>query len=104
MVVEIEAGEPGTRVTFDVERVWKGPVTKRFSLYVWESSTEKPHFTKDQHQLGFAHKLTDLPARQGLGLKPADGIIYAPLQCTDPSSLPPNLERELGPGHAPKAQ
>jgi hypothetical protein len=104
-VVEItKAGEMGTRVTFDVDRVWKGSVPKRFTLYVWASSPEMPHFTKDQHQLAFAHKLTDPPARLGLGVKSTDGVVYAPVQCTDPSSLPPDLERELGPGHAPKGE
>jgi hypothetical protein len=104
-VVEItKAGEMGTRVTFDVERVWKGSVPKRFTLYVWESSPEMPHFTKDRHQIALVHKLTDLPARQGLGLTASDADVYVPLQCTDSSSLSPDLERELGPGHAPKGQ
>src|SRR4030095_12875223 len=32
----------GYRATFDVERVWKGPVGKRFDLYVWELAAEVP--------------------------------------------------------------
>jgi hypothetical protein len=40
-VVEItRASGAGYRATFDVDRVWKGAVSRRFDLYVWEIPTE----------------------------------------------------------------
>ena len=32
-------GEEGYRATFEVNRVWKGPVSQRFDLYVWGRSS-----------------------------------------------------------------
>jgi hypothetical protein len=36
--------EVGYRATFDVDRVWKGPVSRRIDLYLWELPPEGPRF------------------------------------------------------------
>src|SRR5688572_28161125 len=51
VVETTRTAELGYRVTFDVARVWKGAVPKRFDVYVWELAPEMPRFDrgKDQH-------------------------------------------------------
>lgn len=43
------------RATFEVERVWRGSVTRHFDLYVWEHATETPRFELDDEYVVFAH-------------------------------------------------
>jgi len=103
-VIEItRVGDLGYRATFEVNRVWKGSVPKRFDLHVWELSPEMPRFEKGHRYVALAKTMTDPPVRQGLGLGATDAIAFTPTPCSDPPSLAPGLERDLGPGYAPKS-
>ena len=57
-VVEITrtADHLGYRATFEVDRVWRGSLTKRFDLYVWEMEPEKPRFEVDHQYVAFEPK------------------------------------------------
>ena len=100
-VVEItRMGDVGYRATFDVDRVWKGSVSRRMDLYVWELSPEIPRFEAGHHYIAVAHKLTDSRTRAGVGLDQSDVVAFTPVQCSD--SLSPDIARELGPGRPPK--
>lgn len=102
-VIEIiRVGDFGSRATFDVNRVWKGSVPKRFDLYVWERSAEMPRFQKGQRYVALGKTLTEPRIRQDLGLAGSDTVVFAATQCSDPQSLSPDIERELGPGYGPK--
>jgi hypothetical protein len=101
-VVEItRTAELGYRASFEVERVWKGSVTKRFDLYVWELDPEIPRFIVGRHYLALAKKLVSAPARRGAGLGDSNTLAFTPVQCSDPDSLAPNIIRDLGPGQPP---
>src|SRR5687768_16450025 len=39
-----QVADAGVRVTFNVDRVWKGSVPKRFDVYVWQLDSEMPRF------------------------------------------------------------
>src|SRR5262245_46823609 len=43
-------------VTFDVDRVWKGPVTKRFSIHNFDLTADRYSFGAGRRYLVFAHK------------------------------------------------
>jgi hypothetical protein len=64
----------GYWATFEVDRVWKGSVSKRFDLYVWELAPEIPQFEMGRHHLVAAQRLTDPRARQGTGLSGSDRV------------------------------
>jgi hypothetical protein len=94
--------ELGYRATFDVDRVWRGSVTRRFDLYVWELAPEIPRFEVGKRYLALAKHLTDPRARQGVGLGNTDRDVFTPAQCGDPLSLAPNILGELGVGQPPR--
>jgi hypothetical protein len=99
--VEItRTGDAGYRATFDVDRVWKGSVPRRFDLYVWELSAERPRFEAGHHYIALAQKVTDNRTRQGVGLDHSDMVAYTPVQCSD--SLAPDIAAGLGEGRPPK--
>lgn len=93
--------ELGYRATFDVDGVWKGSVSKRFDLYVWELAAELPTFAVGHHYVAIAKTLVDPRARQGAGLGGTDIVAFTPVQCSDAFSLSPNLVRDLGPSQPP---
>jgi len=98
----IRTSESGYRATFAVERVWKGTVTKRFDLYVWELNTEIPRFEVGQHYLALATRLVASREREGAGVPGSDAVAFTPVHCSDALSLDPDLVRYLGAGLAPK--
>ena len=100
-VVEItRTGDAGYRATFDVDRVWKGSVPRRFDLYVWELSAERPRFEAGHRYVALAQKLTDSRTREGVGLGQSDLVAYTPTQCSD--SLAPDIAVGLGAGRPPQ--
>jgi hypothetical protein len=102
MVVAVtRTGDVGYRATFDVDRVWKGAVPKRFDLYVWELSPEVPRFEAGHLYLALARKLLTGPERDGAGVPSADGVAFTPVACSEPS-LDLDLARYLGAGLPPK--
>ena len=101
VVAVTRTAELGYRATFDVDRVWKGSVTKRFDLYVWELAPEVPRFETGHQYIALARKLVAPQERKGAGLDKTDLIAFTPVQCSDPDSLAPDIARELGPGRAP---
>jgi hypothetical protein len=54
----LQSGRPGPIVGFNVERVWKGKVTKLFTVYNFSRSLELMHFSVGQSYLVFAHHAT----------------------------------------------
>jgi hypothetical protein len=93
--------ELGYRATFDVDGVWKGSVSKRFDLYVWELAAEVPTFARGRHYVAIAKTLDDARARQGAGLGGMDTVAFTPVACTDSLSLSPSLIQDLGPSKPP---
>jgi hypothetical protein len=91
--------ENGYRATFDVERVWKGSVPKRFEVYVWELAGEMPQFTLERHIVALAQRLTDPRVRAGAGLAGTDTVAFTPTACSH--ALTPTFERDLGRGYPP---
>lgn len=92
----------GYRATFDVDRVWKGAVTKRFDLYIWELNPELPRFELGQQYLALAGRLVTSREREGAGIPASNTVAFTPVQCSDPPSLDPDLGRHLGAGSPPK--
>jgi hypothetical protein len=95
--------DTGYRATLEVDRVWKGSVTKRFDLYIGELAAEIPRFEIGHHYLALARKLVTAHERKSVGLDQDDVVAFTPVACSDPLSLPPDLARELGPGRVPPA-
>jgi hypothetical protein len=101
-VVEVtRTGDEGARVTFEVDRVWKGSVSKRFDVYLWDPEPETPRFgPPGEPYVVAAAPLSNLRARQGVGLRETDALAFAPVQCS--GALSPDVVRELGAGQPPK--
>jgi hypothetical protein len=72
--------EYGVRVTFDVDRAWKGDVPKRFDLYVWQLNSEAATFQFQQPYIVFADRMDDRQ-RQGVGLTAPDPIGFTATSC-----------------------
>ena len=101
VVALTRTGEYGTRATFDVDRVWKGSVSKRFDLYLWDLESETPRFgPPGEHYVVAAAPLKNLRVRRGVGLGETDAIAFAPVRCS--GALSPDIVRELGAGQPPK--
>ena len=105
-VVEItRTADLGYRASFEVDRVWRGSITKRFDLYVWEMEPEKPRFEVNHQYVAFAQRLSTR-ARQGVGLSETAPVAFTPVTCSDGYSLSADRVREtiqeLGPGKPPK--
>jgi hypothetical protein len=100
-VVEVtRTAELGYRATFEVDRIWKGAVSKRFDLYVWELAPETPRFEVGRHYVALAIRLTDSVSRQRAGVIGTETVAYSPVFCSN--SLSPDIVRELGIGEPPK--
>ena len=102
VVAVTRVAEAGYRATFAVDRVWKGTVTTRFDLYVWELSSELPRFEVGQQHLALARRLMTSRELDGVGLQHTDAVAFTPVQCSDSPSLDPDLIRHLGAGLPPK--
>ena len=96
-----EISEVGYRATFDVERVWKGSVPARVSLYVPYTQPEGPQFLLAQRRVVLARTVNDAHIRQVLAI-PGSGAFLMAVSCSDPTVLSPDIERELGTSHPPQ--
>jgi hypothetical protein len=91
----------GVRVTFNVDRVWKGSVPKKLDLYIAIIDSEMPRFEFGRRYVAFATKMNDR-SRQGVGLTANDGVAFRPIQCgalaydSDRSAV-----RDMGEGQPP---
>lgn len=103
-----QIGDLGVRVSFKVDRVWKGPVSKRFDLFVYQLDGEAARFEFQRSYIVFSHRMSDR-ARQGVGLTERDpiaftatcGAVPAPTrERPDPNAS--KILRELGEGQPAK--
>jgi hypothetical protein len=102
IVVEIvRAGDLGYRATFEVDRVWKGAVSKRFDLFVSERSPEIGRHHEGEHYIVFATPMVDPVFRKDVGLAGDITVAFTPSPCTDPVSLGPDVLSDLGAGYEP---
>ena len=88
------------RVTFEVDRVWKGSVTKRFDLYVAGLEEGVRSFQMGQWSVVTATRVTDRRARQEFGLGSTSNAAFKAPICSD--ALSPEIRAQLGPGYPPK--
>lgn len=89
------------RATFDVDRVWKGSVSKRIDIYVWQlQSAEMPRYEKDGEYVVLARRLTDPRVRKAVGLGDSNVAAFTAPSCAD--ALSPKIREELGLGSPPK--
>ena len=101
-VVEKTTGDGTYRATFEVDRVWKGPVPKRLDLHVWQAqSPEMPSYEKGGHYVVLAKRLSDPRVRKAVGLGNSDDAPLTAMHCGD--VLSPTIREELGAGSVPKA-
>jgi hypothetical protein len=96
----VRTSDDGYRATFDVDRVWKGSVSKSIDLYVWDRAGEMPQFVMGRQYLALAHRLIAPGARRDIGLGDTDAVAYAPVTCS--GSLATDIIRDLGPGRPPR--
>jgi TonB family protein len=97
-VVEIvRTAEVGYRATFDVDRVWKGTVLRRFNLHVWELASEVPRIRVGARYVIGASTL-GARAREGAGLGGTEPVAFGPVQC---GALSQTEAESLGPGRPP---
>jgi hypothetical protein len=75
-----QVADMGLRVTFDVERVWKGSVSKRLDLYVWLLDVEMPVFESGRRYVAFATKMTGR-SRTGVGFPANHAPVFEPTSC-----------------------
>jgi hypothetical protein len=101
-VVQVTStGDYGLRATFDVDRVWRGKVPKRFDVYVWYlASAEAPRYSKGESYVVAAMRLSDKRARQGVGLGDSDVVAFTGVPCSDGWKVE-DLDRLSGPGKPP---
>jgi hypothetical protein len=106
-VVEIrQIADASLRITFTVDRLWKGAAAERFDLYVWQLKSENPTFERGKRYAVFAERMPP-PSRQGVGLTDGDPIAFAPTACgaldyRDPEQV--KRIRELGKGQPPRPE
>jgi hypothetical protein len=94
------SSDVGYWATFDVDRVWKGAVSKRIDLYVWLPSPEVPSFEPGGHYVALAKPLTDMGARLAAGVADPEMMAFAPIRCS--AYLAPDIAGELGVGALPQ--
>ena len=98
-------GDLGVRVTFIVDRVWKGSVPKRFDLYVGGRNSETAKFEFQRPYVVFAHRPSQ-EARQDIGLAEQEPIAFSATSCNAvnadirafPNENTSKILRELGEG------
>lgn len=101
-VVEVtKAGELGVRATFEVERVWKGRVYKRFDTYISPpASAETPYYEKDHSYVVIARRLVNQQARANAGFGDSDAVIFTGMACSALYSVD-EFVRAVGRGKPP---
>lgn len=96
-------GEPnmwmGTKITFDVDRVWKGSVGKRVDLYM-NLSPENPQFAVGRRSPVFARFLSR-EEKQRLGLGDTEAPVLTAMMCTGDFSLS-EITATYGAGKSPR--
>jgi hypothetical protein len=92
------------RILFEVDSVWKGPVTKQFIVYVFTRSVEQFEFKVGQKYLVFAHTETE-EERRDLNLDITERQVFVVGSCGDGTREMALLTREeiaeLGRASAP---
>ena len=102
-VVQItRTADLGYRATFEVDRVWKGSVSKRFDLWVYELAPEIPRFEAGHRYVAAAHRMTNVRDREGAGVGTSDAIVFTPAACSDEFTLAKDIDRDLGLGYPPQ--
>ena len=102
-VVEVtDTGEVGSKATFEVERVWRGKVPKRFDVFMWYlASAEAPRYLeKGRCYVVVAKRLEDKRAREGVGLGGSDLVAFTGVPCSDLHTIE-EFVRGIGPGKPP---
>ena len=101
-VVEVtKAGELGVRATFEVERVWKGQVSRRFDVYTSPpASAETPYYEKDHSYVVIAKRLLNEEARANAGFGNSDAVVFTGAVCSGFYSVD-EFVRSLGRGKPP---
>ena len=96
---------PSAIITFDVDKVWKGPVTKQFVVYSFTRTVEPFTFKVGQEYLVFAHAQTEAE-RQDLNLGITERQVFVVGQCGDGTRemamVTPQEIMELGPASGPR--
>jgi hypothetical protein len=101
---DIGSSAVSSAVTFDVDRVWKGPVTKPFTVYIIRS------LDSFEPRLGVKYLVFALRASKDdeRGFGPIDRRVFVLRQCgsgTRPWDLVSNSEvKELGRGRSPASR
>ena len=102
-LVEVtDTGEVGSKATFEVERVWRGKVTKRFDVYVWyPASANAPRYgEKGRSYVVVANRLEDKRRREGVELGGSDVVAFTGVPCSDLYTVE-EFVRQLGRGKPP---
>ena len=104
-VVEVtRTSDEGARVTFEVERVWKGDVPKRIDIYTWYPNPEAPRYDqKGSSYVVAAKPLVEERAREGVGLRDSDAVVFAGLTCSEGFTVQ-DFVRAAGPGKPPAGE
>lgn len=96
----VHIGERVSRVTFEVNRVWKGSVPARVDVYVAEFIAEKPHFSERTESVVLARKLKNAELRRAAGLSDsAAATELEAMTCSDAHE--PNIAQKLGRSYPP---
>jgi len=88
------------RATFEVDRVWKGSVPKRFDLYVAAMEEGIQRFQVGQWSVVTATRIRDRRTRQAFALGSSSTVAFKAPICSD--ALSSEIRRQLGPGYPPK--
>jgi hypothetical protein len=102
-VVEVtRTSELGSRATFEVQRVWRGKVPKRFDVYMWDlASPEAPRFEKmGLSYVVVAKRLENQRARDGVGLGRSNAVAFTGVECSGGHPVE-EFVRGVGPGKPP---
>jgi hypothetical protein len=95
---------PSAIITFDVDKVWKGRVTKRFVVYSFTRTAERFTFKIGQAYLVFAHEQTEAE-RHDLNLGITERQVFVVGQCGDGTRemamVTPQETMQLGPASGP---
>src|SRR3954468_11534683 len=75
-----QVADLGLRVTFNVDRVWKGAVPKRFDLYVSQLDAEMPTLEFARRYLVVATTM-NVRSRQAVGLPDVGLPVFRPVDC-----------------------
>jgi hypothetical protein len=103
LVVKVTwTAEVGYRATFEVDRVWKGVVSKYFDIYIWQLAPETGGFALNKRYVVVAKRLTESRARESVGIGGTDAVAFTQVPCTGPIELGATMWRDLGEGKPPQ--